>query len=150
MPGSPYSKLLILAIYRCHRILSPNIELELDSVGQSPLSNYHPSNMPRLPRPVRAFDTQNLILYVFMHQIFSLAGVPFHHGHVVLTTVLHLTIENTPVTSDPPSPVTSSETSRPTIYLIIKQEDLDQALNSGEVPARWWDTTSRNTVFTAL
>lgn len=35
----PYSRLLILAIYRWYKILSPTIEIEVHSVGQSLLDH---------------------------------------------------------------------------------------------------------------
>jgi len=129
----PYPRLLILAIYRWYRILSPNIELEVNSVGPSPGSGHDPSGMPRLTSGSLAFDPQNLILYVSIHQVFSLAVIPFHRADVALTTVLHLTTEKSSETSDPSSPLMPySETlpptkesqhllyAQPTIYLIAK------------------------------
>lgn len=80
-----------------------------------------------------AFDPENLILYVYLHQTFSLALVPFHHAHVALTTVLRLTTDTPPVNSD--SSFHNSESSEPTkqaqnllhgqrtIYRITSQED---------------------------
>jgi hypothetical protein len=71
-----------------------------------------------------------------MHQTFSLVFVPFHHAHVALTTVLHLTTDKPPVTSDPSSPYSESSQptkesqnllhGQPTIYRITHQEDLYQ------------------------
>jgi hypothetical protein len=94
---------------------------------------------PRLTSASPAFDAQNLILYVSMHQVFSLAVIPFHRADVALTTVLHLTTKKSSVISDPSSPLMSySETlpptkesqhllyAQPTIFLIAKQEDFYQ------------------------
>ncbi|KAL2042474.1 hypothetical protein N7G274_004967 [Stereocaulon virgatum] len=65
------SRWLIWCIYRWYKIVSPRIELGVDSV---------------------AYDSKNLILYVTINQIFQPFVLPhFLAPHVSLTTVLHLT-----------------------------------------------------------
>lgn len=95
-----------------------------------------PLGVVRLTLRATAFDSENLMLYVAMHQTFSLALIPFHHAHVALTTVLHLTTDKLLIHSDPSSPL--SETSQPTkesqnllhgqpiAYRITTQEDFYQ------------------------
>ncbi|EOD49883.1 uncharacterized protein LTHEOB_2128 [Neofusicoccum parvum] len=63
------SRLLILAIYRWYKIMSPRIDLRVNSV---------------------AFDKANLILYVHISQIFRVWVLPFYSAPVSLVTVLHL------------------------------------------------------------
>jgi ATP-dependent Clp protease adapter protein ClpS len=63
------SRWFILKIYQWYKILSPHIDLEIESV---------------------AFDAQNLLLYVSIHQIFKIQWIPFHNSDVRLTTVLKL------------------------------------------------------------
>ncbi|KAF1979801.1 hypothetical protein BU23DRAFT_548996 [Bimuria novae-zelandiae CBS 107.79] len=67
--SSENSRFLIRAIYRWYKILSPKIELTVNSV---------------------AYDEHNLILYVNISQSFGLWFVPFHRARVNLTTVLKL------------------------------------------------------------
>ncbi|KAF6224322.1 hypothetical protein HO133_010899 [Letharia lupina] len=63
------SRWLIWCIYRWYKIMSPKIEISVDSV---------------------AYDPKNLILYVSIHQLFRVWLVPFFSAHVSLVTVLHL------------------------------------------------------------
>ncbi|KAL6245519.1 hypothetical protein RBB50_007518 [Rhinocladiella similis] len=74
-PGSIW---LIVMIYRWYKILSPHVDIWIDSV---------------------AFDKEKLLLYVSMHQDFRLWVVPFYIAPVKLVTVLQLT---TDPTSQPP------------------------------------------------
>ncbi|EXJ89486.1 hypothetical protein A1O3_02553 [Capronia epimyces CBS 606.96] len=71
---------LIMMIYRWYKILSPHIDICVDSV---------------------AFDKENLLLYVSMHQNFKLWVVPFYNAPVKLVTVLQLTTDPFPHASDP-------------------------------------------------
>lgn len=64
------SRWFILQIYRWYKILSPHIDLTIESV---------------------AFDAHHLLLYVSIHQIFKIQWLPFHKSDVRLTTVLQLT-----------------------------------------------------------
>lgn len=64
------SRLLIHAIFRWYKILSPKIDISVNSV---------------------AYDETNLILYVSISQLFAIWFIPFHRSPVHLTTVLHLT-----------------------------------------------------------
>ncbi|KAF1809434.1 hypothetical protein P152DRAFT_476563 [Eremomyces bilateralis CBS 781.70] len=63
------SRWIILAIYRWYKVLSPRIDLSIQSVG---------------------YDAPNLRLYVTVHQIFRLWFVPFYKAPVTLVTVLDL------------------------------------------------------------
>lgn len=63
------SRWFILQIYKWYKILSPHIDLTVESV---------------------AFDAQHLLLYVSIHQIFKIQWIPFHKSDVRLTTVLKL------------------------------------------------------------
>lgn len=68
------SRWFLLQIYRWYKILSPHIELTVESV---------------------AFDAQHLLLYVSIHQIFRIQWIPFHKSDVRLTTVLKLVEDET-------------------------------------------------------
>ncbi|KAK0642483.1 hypothetical protein DIS24_g8989 [Lasiodiplodia hormozganensis] len=63
------SRALILAIYRWYKIMSPRIDLRVNSV---------------------AFDQTNLILYVHISQVFRIWLIPFYSAPASLVTVLHL------------------------------------------------------------
>ncbi|KAF2161307.1 hypothetical protein M409DRAFT_28344 [Zasmidium cellare ATCC 36951] len=63
------SRWLIHAIFRWYKILSPTIELSVNSV---------------------AFDETSLLLYVSITQTFSIFFIPFYSAPVSLTTVLQL------------------------------------------------------------
>ncbi|KAK8183155.1 uncharacterized protein BKA78DRAFT_257612, partial [Phyllosticta capitalensis] len=63
------SRLLIHGLYRCYKIMSPRVDISINSV---------------------AFDKQNLILYVHVSQIFRIWFIPFHYAPVSLVTVLQL------------------------------------------------------------
>ncbi|KAL1597308.1 hypothetical protein SLS60_008892 [Paraconiothyrium brasiliense] len=63
------SRFLIRAIYRWYKILSPKIELTINSV---------------------AYDEPNLLLYVNITQVFGIWVIPFHRARVNLTTILSL------------------------------------------------------------
>ncbi|KAK7614535.1 hypothetical protein IWX49DRAFT_483928, partial [Phyllosticta citricarpa] len=63
------SRLLIHGIYRWYKIMSPRVDISINSV---------------------AFDRQNLILYVHISQIFRIWVIPFHYAPVSLVTVLQL------------------------------------------------------------
>ncbi|OJD32693.1 uncharacterized protein BKCO1_3700010 [Diplodia corticola] len=63
------SRALIVAIYRWYKIMSPRIDLRVNSV---------------------AFDQTNLILYVHISQVFRVWLIPFYSAPASLVTVLHL------------------------------------------------------------
>lgn len=63
------SRWAMLRIYQWYKILSPEINLEVENV---------------------TFNSEKLILYVDIHQHFKLFLVPFYNADVRLTTVLHL------------------------------------------------------------
>ncbi|KIX05996.1 uncharacterized protein Z518_03970 [Rhinocladiella mackenziei CBS 650.93] len=63
---------LVIMIYRWYKILSPHIDVAVDSI---------------------AFDRGNLLLYVSIHQNFKLRMVPLYSAPVKLVTVLQLTTD---------------------------------------------------------
>ncbi|KAM7218566.1 hypothetical protein V8F06_006030 [Rhypophila decipiens] len=67
------SRTLVLAIFKWYKILSPKIELEIDSV---------------------VFDQRSNLLYLTIHQVFSIWFIPFYKAPVKLVTVLHLVPSN--------------------------------------------------------
>ncbi|RAR09096.1 bli-3 protein [Stemphylium lycopersici] len=67
--SGPNSRWLVQATYRWYKIMSPRIDLTVQSV---------------------AFDEANLTLYVTIFQIFRIWAVPFYYAPVRLTTVLSL------------------------------------------------------------
>ncbi|KIW95984.1 uncharacterized protein Z519_03050 [Cladophialophora bantiana CBS 173.52] len=83
-PGSIW---LIIMIYRWYKILSPHIDVAVDSV---------------------AFDEQHLRLYVSLHQNFKLWVVPFYNAPVKLVTVLQLTTDPILMPPDPQENLTTS------------------------------------------
>ncbi|MCJ1260781.1 hypothetical protein MMC22_000644 [Lobaria immixta] len=99
------SRWLIWCIYRWYKVMSPRIELGVDSVAIGK-QNLHKART--------AYDRQNLILYVSLHQLFRIWALPFLSARVSLVTVLHLVPER-------------SSGSSPTKYLIKNQNDLYQA-----------------------
>ncbi|KAL4952279.1 hypothetical protein BDW69DRAFT_168082 [Aspergillus filifer] len=66
------SRWAVKKIYQWYKIMSPHIDLKVNSV---------------------AYDKDNLKLYVSMHQVFSIWVIPFHTAPVNLTTVLSLTTD---------------------------------------------------------
>ncbi|KAF2631819.1 hypothetical protein BU25DRAFT_455237 [Macroventuria anomochaeta] len=65
----PNSRLLVAIIYRWYKIMSPSIDITVQSV---------------------AFDKPNLILYVSIFQIFRIWLIPFYYAPVYLTSVIKL------------------------------------------------------------
>ncbi|KAF2267400.1 hypothetical protein CC78DRAFT_490255 [Lojkania enalia] len=63
------SRFLIQVIYRWYKIMSPRIDITVNSV---------------------AFDKTNLLLYVTVSQIFRIWVIPFYYAPVKLVTVLEL------------------------------------------------------------
>jgi len=63
------SRSLIQSIYRWYKIMSPRIDLSVDSV---------------------AYDSQSLLLYAHISQVFRIWIVPFYSAPVSLVTVLQL------------------------------------------------------------
>lgn len=76
--GQANSRQLILSIFRWYRILSPRIDLKVNTVQ---------------------FDEANSKLYVDISQRFSLWFVPFYAANVNLVTLLHLTKAGTNTSS---------------------------------------------------
>ncbi|KAL3480854.1 hypothetical protein BJX99DRAFT_205414 [Aspergillus californicus] len=97
LPGSRWG---VKKIYQWYKIMSPRIELEVQSV---------------------AFDKENLKLYAKIFQIFRIWLVPFYSAPVTLMTVLDLTTEPGETKSLPSSSEQGSK-----LYYIQKQEDFYQ------------------------
>lgn len=79
--GKIDSRLLIAAIYRWYKILSPKIELEVESC---------------------VYDERASLLYLTIFQVFSIWFIPFHRAPARLVTVLHLTPARTTGDGTPP------------------------------------------------
>jgi len=77
-------------IYRWYKILSPHIDVFVDSV---------------------AFDKEKLLLYVSIHQNFRLWVVPFYIAPVQFVTVLQLTTDPFPQPPDDSAPATEPSSS---------------------------------------
>ncbi|MCJ1461732.1 hypothetical protein MMC07_000331 [Pseudocyphellaria aurata] len=93
------SRWLIWCIYRWYKVMSPRIEMGVDSV---------------------AFDQKNLILYVSCHQFFRIWALPIFSARASLVTVLHLV-------PDRPEHFGRTREPTPVKYLIKAQNDLYQA-----------------------
>lgn len=88
------SRTLILAIYKWYKILSPRIDIEIESTGTSspPFPRNQETNPP--PPQKKVFDQRANLLYLTAHQTFSLWFLPFYQARAVrLVTVLHLVPE---------------------------------------------------------
>ena len=124
------SRWLIWCIYRWYKILSPRIELGIDSVGKwgfpfcgnreagilwnGFLRQYLLTIGFFLPKFCIAYDSRNLILYVSIHQFFQVWALPFLSAHASLVTVLQLV------------PSSASAGGRPSKYVIKSQTDMYQ------------------------
>ncbi|KAF1931485.1 uncharacterized protein M421DRAFT_55681 [Didymella exigua CBS 183.55] len=69
----PNSRLLVGLIYRWYKIMSPSIDITVQSV---------------------AYDESNLIIYVSIFQIFRIWLIPFYYAPVYLTSVIKLERNN--------------------------------------------------------
>ncbi|KAG2414808.1 hypothetical protein HFD88_005996 [Aspergillus terreus] len=108
-------------IYRWYKIMSPHIEIEINSV---------------------AYDEQHLKIYANISQVFSIWAIPFHSSPVTLTTVLDLV----PRTKEAPQGVDGQDAQK-TLYYITKQEDFYQTSEfvkfltpSAAVPVYLWQS----------
>ncbi|KAG7004738.1 hypothetical protein G7Y79_00023g053220 [Physcia stellaris] len=90
------SRWLIWNIYRWYKIMSPRIEMNIESI---------------------AYDAKSLRLYVTMHQIFRIWAIPFFNAPVTLTTVLQLVTKPYPTPHHP---------NKRDLYFIQSQNDLYQ------------------------
>ncbi|KAK4968744.1 hypothetical protein LTR66_011772, partial [Elasticomyces elasticus] len=133
------SRSLIKYIYRWYKILSPKIEVDIHSIGLCiHLRLEHESETKQDKRgssvaltEKSAFDKKAMLLYVTMHQTFSIQYIPFHCAYVGLTTVLHLTTDPQPLPLHPPNRRHKLDTSFPRLdnrprYYIQSQNDLYQ------------------------
>ncbi|KAI7227887.1 hypothetical protein KC330_g8164 [Hortaea werneckii] len=102
------SRQLIHSIFKWYKIMSPKIDLQVNSVETK-----HPTNPTIHDDP--AYDEANLTLYLNITQTFAIWFIPFHRSPVNLTTVLQLVRS--------PS---SSQSSSSNKYLIKSQNDLYQ------------------------
>ncbi|KXX74128.1 hypothetical protein MMYC01_208953 [Madurella mycetomatis] len=88
--GELDSRALIVAILKWYKILSPKIELDIESC---------------------VFDQRTNLLYVKISQVFSIWLIPFHRAPVSFVTVLHLDPAPAPAShSSPLSPTTVNGT----------------------------------------
>lgn len=115
------SRWFVKEIYRWYKIMSPHIEIEVNSV---------------------AYDEQHLKIYANISQVFSIWAIPFHSSPVTLTTVLDLV----PRTKETPQGVDGQDAQR-TLYYITKQEDFYQTSEfvkfltpSAAVPVYLWQS----------
>ncbi|KAI5925395.1 hypothetical protein F4810DRAFT_660308 [Camillea tinctor] len=113
LPFAPYtinSRWLVQLIYQWYRMLSPNVELAIDSTS---------------------FDKNNNLLYVTIRQAFTLWFVPFNlwRANVKLVTVLEL--EHLPVSGD------DFAIERARLYFIKGQEDHYQTSEFVKFIAPW-------------
>lgn len=67
--GEVDSRMLVLVVYKWYKIMSPKIDVDIESV---------------------VFDQRANLLYVTAKQTFSIWAIPFHKAPVRLVTVLHL------------------------------------------------------------
>ncbi|KAL5363105.1 hypothetical protein BJX96DRAFT_155170 [Aspergillus floccosus] len=115
------SRWFVKEIYRWYKIMSPHIEIEINSV---------------------AYDEQNLKIYANISQVFSIWAIPFHSSPVNLTTVLDLV----PRTKETPRGIDGQEAPK-TLYYIARQEDFYQTSEfvkfltpSAAVPVYIWQS----------
>lgn len=80
------SRNLIHAIYRWYKIMSPRIDLTIQSIGTNQSSRVYYTRL----LTKQAFDKSSLILYVMISQRFRIWIVPFYVAPVNLVTVLQL------------------------------------------------------------
>ncbi|KAK4150928.1 hypothetical protein C8A00DRAFT_36462 [Chaetomidium leptoderma] len=112
------SRALIVAIFRWYKILSPKIDLEVESC---------------------ALDERTNTLYLHIFQIFSIWFIPFYRAPVRLVTVLHLSpappssSRTTPVTPPPPPPYDAAKEKRHAVE--EGAEPSYAAVTSGEASA---------------
>lgn len=79
------SRFLIQAIYRWYKIMSPRIDLKVNSVGKLAYLRVEVKLTA-----YEAFDSANLILYVNISQVFRIWVIPFYRAPVSLVTVITL------------------------------------------------------------
>ena len=96
------SRWLIWCIYRWYKILSPRIEIAINSV---------------------TYDPTNLILYVSLRQLFRLWFLPFYSADVELVTVLRLVKVSGSLAGEAQEEEKEREK---VVYLIKSQNDLYQ------------------------
>ena len=110
------SRWLIIQIYRWYKILSPHIELSVDSV---------------------AFDSQNMLLYVGIHQLFKIQLIPYYAAPVKLTTVLTLTHDPAGLGRAPRRLEREEPRSLSSKYYIQSQNDLYQTSEFVKFAVPW-------------
>ncbi|KAL2189720.1 hypothetical protein L209DRAFT_722611 [Thermothelomyces heterothallicus CBS 203.75] len=113
--GSFDSRLLIAAIYRWYKILSPKIELEIESCVHDERAN---------------------LLYLTIFQVFSIWFIPFHRAPVRLVSVLHLTpssARSEAATPSPPPPYDAAQEKRQAVQ--EGAEPSYAAVTAGDAPA---------------
>lgn len=129
--GELNSRLLIMAIYRWYRLLSPKIDFTIhsiciDSRAQSPGVGRSGGfdDGTAADSTLKAFNEDARVVYVDMSQIFVIWFIPFYKAHVDFVVVLDLVPER-PDTSYRREGLQYSDVTaeRKPRYLVAKQED---------------------------
>jgi hypothetical protein len=86
------SRYLIKQIYKWYKIMSPRIELNVNSIGEYAAAAGVVESRTISPKAHTrtAYDKENMLLYVTISQIFAIWFIPFHRSEVTLTSVLQL------------------------------------------------------------
>jgi hypothetical protein len=80
-----------------------------------------------------------MLLYVTLHQVFSIQFLPFHKSHVSLTTVLHLTkLQTFPTEVSSHEVKASQRTDGYSRYYITSQNDLYQTSEFAKFVLPWF------------
>lgn len=103
-PADSHSQTLTLS-HPSDKIMSPKIDLEIESCGMSP-SQIDPATEKPTNPPSPALDEQTSTLYLHIFQVFSIWFLPFYRAPVRLVSVLHLT----------PAPLNTGEGTPPPPY----------------------------------
>ena len=130
--GEVNSRLLIMAIYRWYRLLSPKIDFTIHSTcksTKSPLLSVdayegYAARGVFLTLYLLAYNEDARVVYVDMSQIFAVWFIPFYRAHVHFLVVLDL-VPGQPDTSYRREGLQYSDVTaeRKPRYLISKQED---------------------------
>lgn len=86
--GPVNSRYFIGCVYIWYKSLSPTIRVDVHSVGES--HQFTSYKYRTQANRSEAFDQKHNLLYISMHQRFSLWILPFYSAYIPLTTILHL------------------------------------------------------------
>ncbi len=88
--GTINSRTLILAIFKWYRILSPRVDIHIESSSKLPRVGSHAfAGRSMLIRKI-VFDKHNKKLYLSISQVFAIWFIPFYRAPVHLITVIDL------------------------------------------------------------